>query len=61
MGHFESDGYIWDKGEVPECHYCGAPAKYSTNISGIHICDVSQCMVRHCEYEFSPIEWVEED
>lgn len=63
MGHYESSGYIWDKGEVPQCEYCGELATHSTHTCGIHICDKDECRIRYCDEQFmcDEIRWVEDD
>jgi len=58
MGHYESKGCIWEKGEIPACAYCGKKAKRETNTSGIYICDTARCARYHVEAEFYPIKFV---
>tara|TARA_Y100000310_G_C20625486_1_gene785639 strand:- start:1137 stop:1340 length:204 start_codon:yes stop_codon:yes gene_type:complete len=64
-GHYESDGYTWEQGEVPECDYCGkTPEKttlYETATNGIYVCDEGGCAVEYVMSEGSMIEWVDGD
>lgn len=46
MTHFESDGQIFDKNEIPICDFCGEQALWETVLSGINVCDEDDCRLQ---------------
>jgi hypothetical protein len=60
-GHYESSGYIWDKGEIPQCYQCNEQAKWSTAHSGVHLCDETQCHTDYIVGNCDLITFVEEN
>ena len=65
MGHYESEGNIWEEGDIPECSYCYRKADrhdiYETTVSGIFCCDNFSCAIEHITNEGSLIELREDD
>ena len=44
---YESDGMLWEIGEVPKCSYCKNTAKFETAHSGIVV-----CLAQHCHSKY---------
>ena len=66
-GHWRSRGMIFDCDDIPECSYCEAKATdkdmylYETGVSGVIVCENSECLAEHCMNEFDLVTWTEED
>lgn len=71
MKQWKSPGMLWDEGEVPHCHYCGAVAKMSgrpdesvylheTPVSGIVVCEKYECLSNFVMNECPAIEYLDE-
>lgn len=48
MGHYASNGYLFDEGEIPQCDFCGRNAEevtiFETPHSGILLCEKIECL-----------------
>lgn len=47
MPHYESDGAIWEEGEIPKCSFCGTGADettlFDTSVHDTYCCEEEDC------------------